>query len=643
MSFKIIVGKKLAAQHQSKSGLENKYASPDFIIQGDSDLHLIKEKGEVRAFVLGRIIGKRTELGMERVDLAHSDVKRLLCSQHIETCITMLEGRFIIVRFDKDGSFEIGCDRYGQMDLYYQKIEDGIVFATDLSMLPFRNSTVKYDPVSVAHSIYIYGFRPAKRHTIYSGVRRLGVGETVRWKDKKITFQQAPPTIIPTNNEYGQQELSKYSEILLSAVEQRSSSNGNVVFLSSGWDSTAILACLVKLHGATKVRAVIGRMNYSERSGYINPFEIDRAKKVADYFGVKLEVVEFDYVNRGPELAEYLQPFLRSHMFSGMSLFHWARLSEHLSKTSNGEALFAGEISDGVHNFGFSQFASILDHPDLGFREYADKMASYLFGPTFLKSMQDGKSQSDIVYNLFRQRAQDGIFDEVSNDPIGCRRQLFVSLFLRDRRVPLWSLNNTNIMTEEGRRRYSEEMEAEYINQPALEATPETMYSWYTHLYNSFHWQGGTVSTLPYIADEYGLEMNLPFYDSRLHEFLAATPESWGRGLELRPTKYPLKYMLEHCIDYPFHLQVGPHSYLYDIDPNFNHAGEFIYKSSFSPQIKETIRRRDYRELLTPGFFNCEYFDQIVDNYLAGREIVSERNDLSVLAFLSLTGWYGMK
>ncbi len=633
-----IAGKKLMDQCQSGSDLECQYSSPDFIVKGDSSLHLIKENGEPRAFVLGRVIGIHTESGIDPADKSHNEVQRLICSESIEACINKLEGRFIIVRVGKD-SLEAGCDRFSQMDLYYQKSGDGVVLSSDLSLLPFKDEDVQYDHVSIAHSLYTYGFRPGKRHTLYKGVRRLGIGETLHWNSGQLSFKQLPPPIYPVNQDYGDQELSKYSELLLDAIKLRSSPNGNIVFLSSGWDSTAVLACLVKLHGAENVRAVIGRMNYSERAGIINPFEIDRAQAVADYFGVKLEIVEFDYVDRGPDLAEQLKPFLRSHMFSGMSLFHWARLCEHIAKTSKGEPLFSGEISDGVHNFGFSQFASILDHPDLGFREYGDKMAGYLFGPTFLKSMEEGTYKDDIVYNLFRQRVPNGVFDEASDDPVGCRRQLLSSMFLRDVRIPLLSLKNQKIMTEEGARRYSEEMESEYIDQAAKEATPETLYSWCTHLYNSFHWQGGTVSTLAYIADEYGLEMNLPFYDSRIHKFLSAMPESWGRGLELKPTKYPLKRMLEK-IDYPMHLQVGPHSYLYDIDAGFNHAGEFIYKSSFAPYIKEILEKRGYRKLLSPDFFDIQYIDKIVDHYLDGQEIVEERGNLSVLAFVSMTGWH---
>ena len=139
-----------------------------------------------------------------------------------------------------------------------------------------------------------------------------------------------------------------------------------------------------------------------------------------------------------------------------------------------------------------------------------------------------------------------------------------------------------------------------------------------------------------------GNQNHLPFRDSRLIEFLAAMPESWGRGLEMRPTKYPLKWMLENSIDYPIHLQVGPHSYLYDVNPNFDHAAEWNYRSAFTPQYKKIMEHRGYRKLLSPEVFDVEYFDGAVTNYLDGKEVLSERGDLEHLIYLSVMGWYGI-
>ena len=45
------------------------------------------------------------------------------------------------------------------------------------------------------------------------------------------------------------------------------------------------------------------------------------------------------------------------------------------------------------------------------------------------------------------------------------------------------------------------------------------IYTLFICLYNSFHWQGGTVATLEYICDEFELNCHLPFLDSQVIRF----------------------------------------------------------------------------------------------------------------------------
>jgi len=641
MKLRIIFGGTLADRYEDEGGLQVLVRFPGLVVQGDEAVELISRGGQPIAILAGRAFGWRTASGeMRRVEDVHADLEPLLCHQPIDWCLDALEGRYVLVKLKPNSSCDISCDRFGQADLYYQHVHDGVVFATDLSLLPASSRAADYDQVALAHTLCIYGNRPAKRQTIYRDVRRLGIREISHLQDSRVSFREVPFRPLRTIP-CGERELHHYSETLLDAVELRSSNTGNVVYLSSGWDSTALLACLVKIHGAKKVRAVTGRMKYAERSGVINQFELDRAQAVAGYFGVKLDIVEFDYWRRGPEDVDRLRAFLRSHQLFNLAVLNYTILAEYVAQTSDGGAVFAGEISDGAHNLGFSQFTTIF-HPVLEFREYSDKMASYLFGPTFLGQLHNDTFQNDPVYTLLRGRHGESVYDEPAPDSIGRTRQLLASFFLRPNRIPLWSLRNTNLLTKTGRERYSAEMEATYLAKPAAEATADTLYSWYLHLYNSFHWQGSTVATFVLTADNRGLDMALPFWDSRLQEFLAAMPESWGRGLELKPTKYPLKWMLEHYIDYPLHLQVGPHSYLYDVDPSFSHAAEIMYGSAFVPYFKTLLRSRPYRDLLSPEMFDLAHIDGVVNNYLDGTETRGvELNDLGAICWISAVGWYG--
>lgn len=173
---------------------------------------------------------------MDSIDIASNNFRTILSSLTIEKCKKELEGRYILARMDKDGRFELSPDRYGKMDLYYQKIDDGYIFGTELSLLPFKDNEVKYDQFGLAHALYVYGFRPLKRHTIYNSVKRFGVGEFAVWKKGKLTFREISPHIVDYNNEYDldhKQYLNKYSQIWLEGLEARSSSTLNVVLASS--------------------------------------------------------------------------------------------------------------------------------------------------------------------------------------------------------------------------------------------------------------------------------------------------------------------------------------------------------------------------------------------------------------------------
>jgi hypothetical protein len=624
--------------------LRTLHHSAKLVIQGSDDVMIISLTGGRQAFLAGSLVGIRSQQG-EIIPYAHSieGLKELISNHSIEKSRDLLEGRFLLIVAGPGDDCSITIDRYGQFDLYYELSEETKCFASDLSLMPDSPAQNGFDQVGLAHTLCVYGYRPPKRHTLYQGVRRLGTLETIHIKQGQVELLEAPFQPICTGK-FGDRELKEYSQLLLEAIKVRGSHYGNVVYLSSGWDSTSILACLVHLFGNRKVRAVIGRMKYSERSGVLNPFEIDRAKGVADYFNVRLDVVDFDYQKTDGLnwLDRSVSLFKPHHIASGTSINHMI-LADFVARTTNGnEVVFVGEISDGAHNLGFSQHTTIF-HPVLEFREYSDKMICYLFGPTFLNLFQSNRFADDPVYNLFRLRAGNAIFDPPAEGEDNVRtRQLLASFFLRSNRLPLWSLRNNEMLTEKGIHEYTNEMESTYLQQAAQWATPETLYSWYLYLYNSFHWQSSTIAPLFLSAEANGLTMAIPFWDSRIQEFLSAMPENWGRGLDLNPTKYPLKWMLKNKIDYPMHLQVGPHSYLYDVDPSFSLQAEILYASCFTPRFKESLRSKAYHDILSPGIFNMDYIDQIVNRYLEGTEVRgTELNDLAPLCWLLLMGWYG--
>ncbi len=329
-------------------------------------------------------------------------------------------------------------------------------------------------------------------------------------------------------------------------------------------------------------------------------------------------------------------------MYSPYSYFY-LKLAEYVSGQGDpSHAVFNGEISDGVHNLGFAQNATILDHPDLNFRQYSDKMAAYLYGPSFFSRIMKGESNNDFIYKTFCSRMPGCIFDDPVGMTVEQRKAKFIeSFFLFSQRIPFISLSNSKLLTPKGREEFESVMYDTYFKDFVRDVTPDTLYSWILHLYNSFHWQGGTVKGLTHALDHYKMKVSMPYWDSRLQSFLSVMPESWGRGLDLNPTKYPLKWMLRNKVDYPHHLQAGPHSYLYDVDHNWNVQDDFLYGSAGKPFFKEIIRKYPYEEIMLQSHFNLDYLKKLADDYCNDIKVGGqERTDLFALVSLCNVGWF---
>lgn len=640
LKLKITCRKDSIVESDKKTSLDTLFKQEGLLVEGSGLFYEWKSKANENYFVLGNIIGIRQADGsLAPPSLIRIETERLENFNRISE----VEGRFVVVKISATGSCDIWTDQFSRVDIYWQLIDGGIIIGNSLDLLPIAKNGSFPDNVGTVHSLIAFGGRPARQHTLYRDVHRLGVNQGVHLENGNYEILHREFIAASTEPQYVEKDLHRYADIFIEAIRARASLDGNIVYLSSGWDSTSILATLVHLFGKRKVRAVIGRMQYSERSGVINQFEIDRARAVAEYFGVRLDIVEWDYRTKADSVVSKLRDLFRSQNFGVMQSNHYL-IAEATAKMVNGnETIFAGEMSDGAHNLGFSQFATIFHPASLEFREYSDKMASYLYGPTFLGQMHKGAHNNDPIWQLFQQRNSGTKFDEVAK---GGERaitlQFLSSFFLRGGRLPLYSIENSPLLTANGRKNYVNESESIYLKDVSEKITPDNLYAHYLQLYNSFHWQGATVATLEHTAEAHGLKCVFPFHDSAVINFLSGMPESWGRGLDLNPTKYPLKWMLRNRINYPNHLQVGPHSYTYDVDPNFTLFGEIIHASSFKDVYTAALKKGSFIEWLDSGIFDRSYINGIVSRYLNGEELRGqEMNDLGVLANHSAIGIYG--
>ena len=145
-----------------------------FKLLSDKPLLDWKSKDD-RFIVLGNIIGLRNSSGAVDSSISSESLRPAL---EDPSEVNGVEGRFIILKFSADGSIDIWTDQFGRVDVYYQQVDNEIFVSSGLDLLPVSKGIhSEIDNVGMMQAAYIYGGRPAKKHTWYKHVSRVGVSE----------------------------------------------------------------------------------------------------------------------------------------------------------------------------------------------------------------------------------------------------------------------------------------------------------------------------------------------------------------------------------------------------------------------------------------------------------------------------------
>jgi len=557
--------------------------------------------------------------------------------------VQRLEGQYIGIKADTKGkSITVFSDRFARQDVFFAQEGNELYLSADLDFI-FKYVRPKHDQRMLAHMFSVYGWYTPKGTTIYSNVRRLKVGEILRLDEQGVHFESIafePCTIKP----YTDDDLEKYYSALKKSVLSRLGTSPQTwLSCSSGWDSTSLLALLINELGAKNVRTITGVMKYSKVTDVINQFEVDKVAKIANFFGVKPEYVDYDF--KDPKSADYWEkviPYFRARQMYIFTSFSTTKLAQAVrDKQGPGQTIFNGEASDSFHNFGFSQFATLF-HTDKNFTEYADKMNCYLFGPSFFKKVLTGTFAKDKVYQLFKMMNPTVEFDEKHVGRKDLVESFLLPFFYGSPRIPFAKTLNNPVLTPLANMAVRSYPYREYMPEVLESIDENNLYSWYCYLYHSLHAQGSSAATRRHAAEFNGHGWRSPFHDQRVVDLLAQAPEYWGRGLNFNHTKYPLKWMVINKIKFPFEILAdGPHSYLYDVIEGFSLAAELVYRSGVTRYFKEKLRSNDYHALLSDQYFDMAYIDSFVDGYLNGKEVAGKDfNNLQTLITLCVTGWY---
>jgi len=534
-----------------------------------------------------------------------------------QNCLNKVGGRYVLLIVDPE-QIAIQIDRLGRTDLFYSSSSDRYIISSDLTSHELGGRS---DDLSLVYFFSIYGSRAPRNRTVVDSVRRLGCDQYLVCS-KEILSKRIEAKYLKGIGRKGVYSQEQYNKRLLEILEHRGDKKLNVVYLSSGWDSTSICAGLVHVFGRKNVIAVTSRATNSTETGHHNEFEISRAERVAEHLGIEHRIIDSDYsLDCYRDISDRLA-FTKKFGLYGPTAMSIHQISRYVrTEFGAGANAFHGEYSDGVHNLGFSQYVSAFHKYSRDFREYFDKMRSYLYGPTFLSAMKSAEYSDSAYETIIRGLQDQHLYSfEPRSEPV--INELLKSFFLTPTRVPYLRKSNP-ILTERAREAFFEKMFSEYLEPYAENYDEECHYLSFMRAYASFHWQSSNVACIELAGSENNITNHIPFQDLQFIDYMAGAPEHWGRGLELKPTKYPLKRFLSEKLEFPEEISLGPHSYIYDVIPSFSILGEYVCSSGLTNHFKEYLRSGP-KISLKEEFFDLAYVARITDQYLRGEKLYSQ-------------------
>jgi asparagine synthase (glutamine-hydrolysing) len=271
----------------------------------------------------------------------NSDTEVLLhlYEEYGERCLDKLNGMFAFAVWDaRREELFIARDRAGVKPLFYADLGGSLYFASELkSLLAFHGMPREVDQQALAN--YLSFYYVSSPRSIFKHIRRLPQGHFIKVAKKKAEIRQYWHYRFRPRKMSETEAAARIEAALLSSVKRQLISDVPLgVFLSSGLDSTAIVAMMSKLGVKPKTYTV----GY-ENGGTYN--ELEEARLVAKKYGTEHHECVF-----GPEDAIRNLPKL----VSGFAEPHgdWTYLAmDRLSAASRGDITVALTGSGGDELF----------------------------------------------------------------------------------------------------------------------------------------------------------------------------------------------------------------------------------------------------------------------------------------------------
>ena len=188
---------------------------------------------------------------------SRSDVETIipLYLEHGPAAVEQLDGMFGLAIWDhRTRTLLLARDRAGEKPLFYARVRDEIVFASELQcVLRHPDVSRELDPIALAEYLKL-GYVPEPR-TMFRDVRRIEAGTYVVFTDNRhLTTRYWDPASFAIESVSPRDAVSETRRLIERAVEKQVMSDVPVgVFISGGMDSSILATLAAKYIGVDRV------------------------------------------------------------------------------------------------------------------------------------------------------------------------------------------------------------------------------------------------------------------------------------------------------------------------------------------------------------------------------------------------------
>jgi asparagine synthase (glutamine-hydrolysing) len=184
----------------------------------------------------------------------HCDTEAILhlYAEYGDDCVDHLRGMFAFAIWDRNKrELFIARDRLGVKPLYYVHTSDGsLYFASEIKAL-LEARAVRPELNFGAFSDYLANHATSGEETLFTGVKRLLPGHTLRWRDGDVKIRKYWDVSFEKQAQAGRSDqdyIAEWSELFKKSVQLRLMADVPLgMFLSGGIDSSAIAAVMSTL------------------------------------------------------------------------------------------------------------------------------------------------------------------------------------------------------------------------------------------------------------------------------------------------------------------------------------------------------------------------------------------------------------